>query len=172
MVEDVDVVGGGATGSVAVARALRLVEEVGGELAVVGEEEGGGVGAGVEEEGAWEIVGAGGEEDVEFLHVDGGGVEGGGVAGEGEGGAGLEVVVMREAEDAEGLEDGVAEDGGDDGGFVAGLEGEVGVGKDEQDDVVDGGGAEGEGIEDGGVEGVFCAGGSLGVSDAGAEGEA
>ena len=64
--------------------------------------------------------------------------------GEGEGGAGLEVVVVGEADDAESLEDGVAEDGGDDVGLLlAGADGEVGVGEDEKDYVVDGGGAEG-----------------------------
>ena len=173
MVEDVDLVGGGAAGSVAVAGALLFVEEVGGELAGVGEEETGGVGAGVEEEEAGEVVGADGEEDVELLHVDGGGVHGGRVAGEGEGRAGLEAVVVGKADDAEGLEDGVAEDGGDDVGLLlAGADGEVGVGEDEQDYVVDGGGADGKRIEDGNMERVFCAGGSLRVSDAGAEGEA
>ena len=124
MVEDVDLIGGGSSGAVAVARALLFVEEVGGELAGVGDEEGGGVGSGVEEEGAGVVVGAAGEEDVELLHVDGGGV-----AGEGERGAGEEVVVVRETDDAEGLEDRVAEDGGEDVGlFLAGADGEVGVG--------------------------------------------
>ncbi len=82
-------------------------------------------------------------------------------------------MVVGEADDAEGLEDGLTEDGGEHVGlFPASPDGEVGVGEDEQDDVVDGGGADGEGVEDGGVEGVFGAGGSLGVGDAGAEGEA
>ena len=90
------------------------------------------------------MTGAGGVGDVELFHENRGGVDGRGVAGEGEGGAGLEVVVVGEADDAEGLEDGIAENGGEDVGLLlAGADGEVGVGEDEKDHVVDGGGADG-----------------------------